>query len=250
MPIHQGRRTLAISLEVLLAVSLVALSACSRWQGDADPNDPLERKELTQVMTHDELAAAIKSQLVAAEFPETQVKVETWKEDPSRTAVYFTSESFANLYPEQRAHWVVQALPNDFLQQHLSGSLWFELAPGERPEDLLYPDAEVIEEIEPDVLKILQDIGYFTALDDAMAPQNASVQREECRGDFRITKRLLAARGLKQEGEVDMVFDACHVLMHKGAYCDCEVLYKVYPESRLGTKTWQKAHEELKKTEQ
>ena len=72
------------------------------------------------------------------------MKVEPWKEDPSRIVVYFVAESFADLYPKQRFHWLIQALPYDFVQQLLSGSVWFELAPGERPKDLPYLDEETI----------------------------------------------------------------------------------------------------------
>jgi hypothetical protein len=44
-----------------------------------------------------------------------------------------------------------------------------------------------------------------------------------------------------------MAADACHVLMFKGAYCDCEVLFNVYEGSRLGGGVWRKLSEEMRK---
>lgn len=197
-----------------------------------------------QSMTHAELATAIKIHLRSA-FPKIQVRVEPWHEDTSRTAIYFIEEAFSDLYPWQRFHYLMHSLPDNFVKAHLSETIWFELAPGERPEDLLYVDEEMIEGITLDVMETLESLGFFTALDDAMAPKEDTLEPESCQGDFRITKRILAAKGLQETEELDEVAGACHVLMKQGAFCDCEVLFNVYEGSRLGTGTWQELSEEL-----
>lgn len=199
-------------------------------------------------MTHAELAAAIKSHLLSV-FPNIQVKVEPWDGNTSRIAVYVIDEAFAGLYPRQRFHYLIHSLPADFVEEHLSQSEWFELAPGESPEDLrVYDelDDDLIESIATDVMETLEKTGFFTALDDVMAPEDGTLEREPCHGDFRITKRILGRifDAFQLNAEIDMVADVCHVLMFKGAYCDCEVLSNVYEGSRVGRRVWRKLSDE------
>lgn len=233
-----------------LAAPFLVLLACSRWASDAAPNDGLPGKESSRVMAHADLAAAIKRHLVAVDFPEIEVKVEPWGEDVSRIAVYFISASFSDLYPEQRFHRLIHALPEEFVEQHLAGSVWFELAPGERPEELLYADEEEVASIEPDVMRVLEVSGFFAALEDAMAPADTTVVREPCHGDFRISKRILTEKGIHRHDEVDMIADVHHVLMSKGAYCDCEILLNAHKSSRIAKELWQKYSEETKQREE
>ena len=194
-------------------------------------------EESEQTMTHAQLAVAIKGHL-ASSYPEIQVRVEPWEQDPSRTAIYFVDQKFSALYPQQRYHYLIHNIPDDFFEQHLSDSVWFELASSEKPEDLRYPDEEVIESIALDVIGLLEKSGFFAALDDIMAPECGNKEGEPCHGDFRITKRVLAAKGFREQGEVDEVFDVCHVLMSKGAFCDCEVLYNAHEGSRMAARYW------------
>lgn len=188
-------------------------------------------------MRHDELAAAIKQQL-AHSYPNITVEVRPWDKDPSRAAIYFTEEKFAVLYPYQRYHYLIHAISQEFYQQYLTRSVWFELAPGEEPDDLEYPDEEIIKEITPDVLEVLRKSRFFEALDDKMSPENNAISPEPCHGDFRLTKQILEERGFSRRSEIDEVSDICHTLMFQGAYCDCEVLYNVAEESRLKAKYW------------
>jgi hypothetical protein len=172
-------------------------------------------------------------------YPGISIRIEPWRGDPARSAIYFEHEKFAALYPMQRYHYLIHAIPEDFYRKHLSECIWVELAPGETEDDLRYPDEELMESISPDVLHVLGKSGFFARLDDLMSPPEEGAAPAACHGDFRHTKRVLAEKGFGERNGVDEVFDVCHVLMAKGGYCDCEVLYNVAEESRLKAKHWQ-----------
>ena len=103
-------------------------------------------------------------------YPEIQVRVELSADDPTKAAIYFVDPKFASLYPLQRYHYLSHLIPADYRESHLEGSVWFELAPGEKPEDLCYPDEELIAGITSDVLGCLTGAGFFASLDDALCP--------------------------------------------------------------------------------
>ena len=107
-----------------------------------------ERVDLKQLET-DILA------FVRRAYPNIEVRVEPWTDDPKRPAIYFTEAQFATLYPAQRYHYLRNLIPADYYDRHLTDTEWFELAPGERPEDLEYPDSELIADIDPDVMRCL-----------------------------------------------------------------------------------------------
>jgi Protein of unknown function (DUF2695) len=167
-------------------------------------------------------------------YPEIEVRVEPWAADPNRPAVYFTEAQFASLYPAQRYHYLRHLIPADYYERHLADSEWFELAPGERPEDLEYPDAELIADIGPDVMRCVSGARVFEALDDLLCPADASRPRQRCHGDYRHARAVLLARGFRA-GEL---FDVFHVLMARGGYCDCEILYNAAEASRLKAEYW------------
>jgi hypothetical protein len=178
---------------------------------------------------------------VRAAYPNIEVRVERWSDDPGRTAVYFTEARFASLYPLQRYHYLRNLIPQDYYDRHLADTEWFELAPGERPEDLEYPDSELIGDITPDVMRALLGARIFAALDDLLCPADASHPRQPCHGDFRHARAILLARGFTQ----DELFDVFHVLMARGGYCDCEILYNAVEESRLKAEYWRARAAEL-----
>ena len=152
----------------------------------------------------------------------------------ARLAVYFVDAKFEGLYLMQRHHHVSRLIPPEYWQQHLSSSEWFELAPGENPGDLVQPDAALVESIAPDAMQHLTQIGFFEALDDAFAPADRGRSGVTCHGDFRIARQVLSSRGVP---ETDY-FDVFHVLMLRGAFCDCEILYNVSASSRLRAEYW------------
>jgi hypothetical protein len=163
-----------------------------------------------------------------------EIRVESWNKDPARIAIYFMEPKFALIYPYQRWHYLTHLIPVDYQEAHLEKSIWFELAPGEKPEDLRYLDEELIDEITPDVMKCLVGSQFFELLDDAMCPENPEAERAQCWGDFRNSRPILLKRGFKE----DELFDVFHVLMRQGGFCDCEVLYNVVERSRFKAEYW------------
>ena len=105
---------------------------------------------------------------------------------------------------------------------------------GEDPIELEYPDAEVIADITPDVMRALFAARVFEALDDVLCPAGASAPRPQCHGDYRHARAILLARGFREQE----LFDVFHVLMARGGYCDCEVLYNAVEASRLKAEYW------------
>jgi hypothetical protein len=174
-------------------------------------------------------------------YPNIEVRVEPWTEEPRRLAVYFVEAQFVSLYPAQRYHYLRNLIPAEFYDRHLADTEWFELAPGERPEDLEYPDSELIADITPDVMRALLGAGVFAALDDALCPADPARARQECHGDYRHARAVLSARGFRE----DEFFDVFHVLMAQGGYCDCEILYNVVEVSRLKSEYWRARAEGL-----
>ena len=174
-------------------------------------------------------------------YPNIQVRVEPWTDDPTRPAVYFTEAQFAALYPAQRYHYLRQLIPEDYYERHLADSEWFELAPGERPEDLEYPDSAQIDDIAPDVMRCLQGARIFEALDDALCPVDPQRPRRPCYGDYRHARVILLARGFREKE----LFDVFHVLMARGGYCDCEILYNAVEQNRLKAEYWRARADEI-----
>ena len=174
-------------------------------------------------------------------YPNIEVRVEPLKADPKRAAVYFTEAQFASLYPAQRYHYLRHLIPTDYYERHLADSEWFELAPGEGAEDLEYPDSELIADITPDVLRCLSRARIFEALDDVLCPADTSHPRAGCHGDYRHARAALLARGFRE----DELFDVFHVLMARGGYCDCEILYNAVDVSRLKAEYWRARAEKI-----
>ncbi len=175
---------------------------------------------------------------LADSYPGIRIWIQPWKHEPSRNAIYFEHERFAMLYPVQRYHYLVCSIPEEFYVQHLSEAVWVELAPGESAEDLHYPDEELVARISPNIMRVLQGSGFFSGLDDLMSPLDETREPQVCHGDFRHAKRVLAGKGFGERNGIDDVFDICHVLMAKGGYCDCEILYNISEESRLKATYW------------
>lgn len=157
-----------------------------------------------------------------------------WDHDATRMAIYFIDPKFALIYPYQRWHYLTHLIPADYQKQYLENSVWFELAPGENPEDLRYPDRELIDSITPDIMKCLRGAGFFEFLDEVMLPKDSDHERAKCWGDYRNSRPILLSRGLKE----DELFDVFHVLMLQGGLCDCEILYNVVEQSRLRAEYW------------
>ena len=184
-------------------------------------------------MHPDELRAEL-LRVLRVRYPAIEVEVAPWEEDPGRLAIRFIEPRFAGLYQRQRYHQLMQLIPAELYERELSNAIWFELAPGERPEELRSDDEELTEDIAPAVLGVLARQRVFEALDDLLCPQDEQAPREACVGDFRHTRRILEARGHDAEAQ----FDVFHVLMARGGFCDCEILANVADASRFRERFW------------
>jgi Protein of unknown function (DUF2695) len=112
----------------------------------------------------------------------------------------------------------------------LQNTTWFELAPGEKADELDYHDQETIDEIKDAVLLVLKNkIQFVSFLDNEF-----TLKQAKCFGDFRYSKKILNESGISEEDQ----FDIFHVLMNEGGYCDCEILYNVFRESEYSKKYW------------
>lgn len=168
-------------------------------------------------------------------YPNIEVEVRPWDADPDRFAVYFAESLFSALYPAQRYHYLSQLIPSDFFDQHLQNTIWFELAPGETVEDLRYPDDDLIESIAPDVMRVLHHSGAIGLLDNLFCPSTPNDKRAQCFGDYRHARKVFLSCGFTE----DELFDVFHVLMTKGGFCDCEILYNAVESSKLKAEYWQ-----------
>jgi hypothetical protein len=188
--------------------------------------------------------AKIESELhsfVRDAYPAMTVRVERVQSGAEHLAIYFIDASFRNLYPQQRYHKLTSVIPAAYIEDRLSGSEWFELAPGESPETLRLPDDDLISSITPDVSQALKNRGFFKVLDDTLCPISLALEGVRCKGDFSNSKAALLASGFP-ESDHDDVFG---VLMALGAYCDCEVLYNVAEDNRLKAQYWKFRHTTL-----
>lgn len=167
-------------------------------------------------------------------YPKIKIDVKPYKKDLSKIAVYFTDPNFSNLYPIQRYHYLAQLIPQDFFEEYLLNTVWFGLAPGEEPEDLGYPTQALISKISPYVMDAIVRSGAVEALDDLFCPTDSGHSRATCYGDFRHFRKILISKGFKEEE----LFDIFHVLMAKGGYCDCEILYNTIESNRLKAEYW------------
>ncbi|MCP4250548.1 MAG: hypothetical protein GY778_26185 [bacterium] len=141
-----------------------------------------------------------------------------WK----RLTLTFRHERFGPLLPEQRFRSLLQMIPTEFYEGELRGAVWFELAPGEKQEDILRARrSDDVADDEPAIAQRLFDVGYFEALEKALGPRPV----ETCGGDFAKVREVLAAQEIVEAEQRD----ACLVFIRQGAYCDCDVLLAAKP---------------------
>jgi hypothetical protein len=193
-------------------------------------------------MTNEQIVLKLK-EFLNSSYPNMKIEVKEWEDDTSRIAVSFTDEKFKLLYPEQRYHYIRHLIPESFFKKFLANSVWFELAPGEDKKKLRYLDEEYIAGVEPFIVKALEKIEFFKKLDNQMLPLNPFKKAKKCQGDFTLTKSILIKNNFKE----NEIFDICHMLMSKGGYCDCEVLYNVADVSKFRKKYWKKRLKEIEK---
>jgi len=96
------------------------------------------------------------------------------------------------------------------------------------------PDPDLIASITPDVMRCLDDSGFFEKLDDVLCPKDDSHNAESCSGTYELSESILRASGF-EESDLGEIFG---VLQAKGGFCDCEILYNASESNRLKSKYW------------
>jgi hypothetical protein len=96
------------------------------------------------------------------------------------------------------------------------------------------PDPDLIASITPDVMRCLDDSGFFEKLDDVLCPKDESRSAESCSGDYELSESILRASGF-EKSDFEDIFG---VLRAKGGFCDCEILYNASDSNRLKSRYW------------
>lgn len=145
------------------------------------------------------------------------------------TNVVITSPNFAGLLPEQRYHHVVRAIPPDFYEAHLRrGIVWFELAPDEPAKSYMkLPRSEDIAKQEDEIAELLAEKNFVGRMVAALGPHPADASGD----DFKVAKRVLKEARLAP----DDITRACLFFMHRGAFCDVQLMKDVLPKMTEAT---------------
>ena len=167
-------------------------------------------------------------ELIKSSYPNIEIKVVD--EADGDRHLYFRDEKFALLFPMQRYHYLIHLIPVEFFEKYLSNTIWHELAPGEKVDDLDYHDEEAVESIKETILAIIETRTDFVKRLDGLFVEKNVV----CFGDFRHSKQVLSDLRFTQEEQ----FDIFHVFMSEGGYCDCEILYNTFEETEYSRKYW------------
>jgi hypothetical protein len=92
----------------------------------------------------------------------------------------------------------------------------------------MHGDEDLIRPITGDVMPVLRRDQFFDSLDNIMCRAEISTEVAiRCDGTHKLTRQLLLERGF----DCDAIDDVISVLQSLGGCCDCEVLYKVAPQS-------------------
>ncbi len=166
-------------------------------------------------------------EFIRPSYPDIKISV---VDTDGQRQVFFEEKKFKVLFPRQRYHYLIHKIPADFFTENLENTTWFELAPGEKIEDLDYHDDETIESISEIIMNIIKNKTNFVAKLDSSFTES----KVECYGDFRYSKEILKRLGFSEKEQ----FDIFHVFMNKGGYCDCELLYNVFRESEYAKEYW------------
>jgi len=93
---------------------------------------------------------------------------------------------------------------------------------------------ELIADITPDVMRVLESCRFFEELDDRLCPLDAAKERDKCHGDFQISSIIPRSHGFVNEELAEIL----SVFQSQGGFCDCEVLYNVVEVNRLKARYW------------
>lgn len=140
----------------------------------------------------------------------------------NRTCLTFRWAGFSGLLPEERFRILARQIPQAYIDQHCTGAVWLELAPGEDVDHYLaLPRCEDVADQTDDVLRELARTDFFAVLEDELA----RVLPDKVEDNLSVTRRILSARAMSAQG----VQTVCLVLIGCGAYNDWSVLRAVRP---------------------
>lgn len=140
-------------------------------------------------------------EFIQPKYPDIKIEVSDLKDNTR--SLYFTDKKFATLFPKQRSHYLIHSIPDFFYQKHLQNTRWFELAPGEKADDLNYHDQGTIDEIKDAVLLVLKDkIQFVSFLDNEF-----SLKQAKCFGDFRYSKKNWM--NLAFQKKINLIYSMC-----------------------------------------
>lgn len=72
-------------------------------------------------------------------------------------------------------------------------------------------DPEFVTSITPDVMRCLDNSGFFEKLDDLLCPKEGSKLPESCSGDYKLSESILRASGFEVSDFAD-VFDVLRTI--------------------------------------
>lgn len=131
---------------------------------------------------------------------------------------------FAGLLAEQRFRVVVSNIPAETFERDFHGLIWFELTPGEEIDDYLrMPRSDDVAKKAESLMASAMKSGLAGKIKEALGND----AKESCSGSFEETRRVLAGAGWSKA----RIEEFCLAAVGRGAYCDCEVIALLIPES-------------------
>lgn len=140
------------------------------------------------------------------------------------TNVVITSEAFRGLWPEQRFHHIVRAIPQAFYDRYLKGGIvWFELAPGESGKDLMkMPRSEDIAQDQASIAAMLTKKGFARKLRTLAEEEPEKLSAFGFTACRAVCKKAKIAAEELEKAELYFILN--------GGYCDVQVLADVLPK--------------------
>jgi len=159
------------------------------------------------------------------------VRAKYWTHGFSRIALYFIDEKFRGSYPSAVSP-PCRSDSERALPLNLADCIWFELTPGERPEELFYPDKGLIAVIAPTVCAPCKRGASSRLRTNRLAPVNSNSQPQPCAADFSrpsqasVTEAGLTARGSRSVGLRRRGPPGFRRERYEGPGCFCELVHR------------------------
>ncbi len=164
-------------------------------------------------------------EILAPKLPGVEVEVTPparWK----RPVAVVRWGGFAGLLAEQRFRVVVSNIPSEMFERDFHGLIWFELTPGEEIDDYLrMPRSDDVAKKAESLMAAAMQSGLAAKLKESLGDDAG----KSCGGSFEAARRALAGAGWSKT----RIEEFCLAALGRGAYCDCEVIALLQPESGI-----------------